>query len=137
MEGDDSDIGSTSYDDDLSSQPGGGRGHGFGSSGASVLDDRRSVKACDACHKAKAKCSGDGAAPCPSCVKRGLSCVYSAAKKRGPKTGALKALQEEVAVLRNQLKSVQYHGGGGGHGGHGSGSGGAHGHGRDGARGSK
>lgn len=39
-------------------------------------------------------------------MKRGVQCYYAAAKKRGPKTGAIKVLQAEVATLRAQLKAI-------------------------------
>lgn len=60
-------------------------------------------KACDPCFRGKIKCTGDGTHPCPTCKKKGVTCVYLAPKKRGPKTGALRALQEEVDLLRAQL----------------------------------
>jgi hypothetical protein len=88
---------------------GGGGGGGGGSTsggGASGAVDNRTARACDACHRAKSRCLGDGVTACATCVKKGLDCVYSEQKKRGPKTGALKALQEEVAALKAQLKSA-------------------------------
>jgi hypothetical protein len=76
--------------------------YGTGSRGTSVAGDRV-ARACDACHRAKARCGGDGVHPCPACSRKGAPCVYSEAKKRGPKTGALKALQLEVLQLRAAL----------------------------------
>jgi hypothetical protein len=77
--------------------------------GSVAGDVDRSVKACDACHRAKSRCGGDGYSPCPACERRGIQCVYSAAKKRGPKSGALAELKAEVAALRAQLAAQQHH----------------------------
>jgi hypothetical protein len=43
---------------------------------------QRVSNACDACKAARCKCNGDS--PCDGCTKRGLSCVYTANRKRGP-----------------------------------------------------
>jgi hypothetical protein len=62
--------------------------------------------ACEFCHKRKAKCKGDGEKPCPTCVARGIQCVYPPPKKRGPKRGALKALQSRVRDLEHVLRKI-------------------------------
>ena len=63
-------------------------------------------KACDPCFKGKIKCKGDGIHSCPTCEKKGIECIYLAPKKRGPKSGALRALQEEVELLKTQLAEL-------------------------------
>lgn len=68
-------------------------------------NETRTTRACEACHRAKAKCQGDGIVPCSSCIRRNIECVYVEQKKRGPKTGALKALQVELNTLRAALKT--------------------------------
>ncbi|GBG28001.1 dCTP pyrophosphatase 1 [Hondaea fermentalgiana] len=40
---------------------------------------------CDMCTQIKVKCSGE--TPCKRCAKKGLECVYSLSKKRGPPKG--------------------------------------------------
>jgi hypothetical protein len=86
-------------------------GAGSQRGGSSVMGDSRVLKACGACHRAKSKC--DGGNPCASCKRRGIDCVYFEQRKRGPKTGALRQLQEEVASLRAQLKAQSAPGGAG------------------------
>ena len=44
-----------------------------------------------------------GGTACQTCSRRGLPCTFSEPKKRGPKSGALAALQQEVNALRAQL----------------------------------
>lgn len=75
--------------------------------------ENRTVRACEGCHRSKSKCINDGlgTTPCQACARKGIECVYLEQKKRGPKTGALKQLQEEVAALRQQLKQVTTQGG--------------------------
>jgi len=47
-----------------------------------VTEDRQRVpRACDACRKKKARCTGT--LPCPPCEKRKLRCTYDMAYKRG------------------------------------------------------
>lgn len=42
-----------------------------------------SKAACDSCRSRKKKC--DGLSPCALCCQRGIECVFTAARKRGPK----------------------------------------------------
>mmetsp|Transcript_9538 Transcript_9538/g.18844 ORF Transcript_9538/g.18844 Transcript_9538/m.18844 type:complete len:268 (+) Transcript_9538:553-1356(+) len=51
--------------------------------GNSVTSVRKT--SCDMCTQIKVKCSGE--TPCKRCAKKGLECVYSFSKKRGPPKG--------------------------------------------------
>lgn len=68
----------------------------------------RTIRACEACHKSKCKCINDGTAenPCTNCFKKGIPCVYKEAKKRGPRPGMMKALQDIVDELQSKLDDV-------------------------------
>jgi ribosomal protein L37AE/L43A len=70
------------------------------------MSSNRTAKACDSCHRSKARCGGDGIHACTACSRKGLECVYSMAKKRGPKSGALRAMQDEIEALRNQVRTL-------------------------------
>ena len=72
----------------------------------------RAQRACENCRKLKARCFGDGVNACNSCARKGVECVYSQHKKRGPKGGVLTALRAELEQLREAVK--RGHGGGGG-----------------------
>jgi hypothetical protein len=67
-------------------------------------------KACDNCKRTHTKCSGDHPI-CLQCQKRGAACVYSVARRRGPRSGQLRELQDQVKtlneVVRNQKVALQ------------------------------
>lgn len=74
----------------------------------SLSMQERTIRACEACHRSKCKCINDGTGdtPCVNCFKKGIPCVYKEAKKRGPRPGMVKALQEMVDELQYQLEDV-------------------------------
>lgn len=54
-----------------------------------------SKRACDACHRRKVKCIGDGPKACKNCTSAGLSCTYNAIpQKKGPKGSRAKVISE-------------------------------------------
>lgn len=69
-------------------------------------------RACDACHRRKVKCIGDGTRPCKNCTSAGLTCTYNAIpQKKGPKGSRAKVISElrenqrqsQLAAKRNAL----------------------------------
>lgn len=55
-------------------------------------------RACDACHRRKVKCIGDGTRTCKNCQSAGLTCTYNAIpQKKGPK-GGCDETTERIAV---------------------------------------
>ncbi len=68
-------------------------------------DGQTGRAACDNCKKYHSRCSGD-TPTCVQCSKRKIACVYSPQKKRGPKSGQLKQLQDQVQLL-NEVIRVQ------------------------------
>jgi len=69
-------------------------------------------RACDACHRRKVKCIGDGTRPCKNCTSAGLTCTYNAIpQKKGPKGSRAKVISELRENQRQtQLAAVQRHG---------------------------
>ncbi|KAL2357059.1 hypothetical protein BJ546DRAFT_427073 [Cryomyces antarcticus] len=60
-------------------------------------------RACDACHRRKVKCIGDGTRPCKNCTAAGLTCTYNAIpQKKGPKGSRAKVISE---LRENQRQS--------------------------------
>ncbi|KAK3675367.1 hypothetical protein LTR78_004877 [Recurvomyces mirabilis] len=60
-------------------------------------------RACDACHRRKVKCIGDGTKPCKNCTSAGLTCTYNAIpQKKGPKGSRAKVISE---LRENQRQS--------------------------------
>lgn len=52
-------------------------------------------RACDACHRRKVKCIGDGMRPCKNCTSAGLCCTFNAIpQKKGPKGSRAKVISE-------------------------------------------
>ncbi|OQO12691.1 hypothetical protein B0A48_02154 [Cryoendolithus antarcticus] len=61
-------------------------------------------RACDACHRRKVKCIGDGAKACKNCTSSGLTCTYNAIpQKKGPKGSRAKVITE----LRENQRQTQ------------------------------
>lgn len=61
-------------------------------------------RACDACHRRKVKCIGDGTRPCKNCTSAGLTCTYNAIpQKKGPKGSRAKVISE----LRETQRQTQ------------------------------
>ena len=62
-------------------------------------------RACDACHRRKVKCVGDGTAPCRNCEAAGLTCNYNTVpQKKGPKGSRAKVISElRETQRRSQL----------------------------------
>jgi hypothetical protein len=52
----------------------------------------------------QARCAGDGTNACPSCLRKGIECIYLPPRKRGPKSGQLRNLMAEVETLRGVLQ---------------------------------
>jgi hypothetical protein len=69
-------------------------------------------RACDACHRRKVKCIGDGSRPCKNCTSAGLTCTYNAIpQKKGPKGSRAKVISELRETQRqSQLAAAQQHG---------------------------
>ncbi|KAK5111124.1 hypothetical protein LTR62_005323 [Meristemomyces frigidus] len=60
-------------------------------------------RACDACHRRKVKCIGDGTKPCKNCTSASLTCTYNAIpQKKGPKGSRAKVISE---LRENQRQS--------------------------------
>ncbi|KAL9655666.1 hypothetical protein ABK040_002326 [Willaertia magna] len=66
---------------------------------------KKSTRACEACRKHHRKC--DGQTPCQTCHSKGIKCVYTERKKRGPKNEANKKLKLELEQLREELQKVE------------------------------
>ena len=69
-------------------------------------------RACDACHRRKIKCIGDGSMPCRNCASAGLRCTFNAVpQKKGPKGSRAKVISElrETQQRKPQLE-VKGHG---------------------------
>lgn len=66
-------------------------------------------RACDACHRRKIKCIGDGNRPCKNCSSSGLTCTYNAIpQKKGPKGSRAKVISELRETQRqSQLTAAQ------------------------------
>ncbi|EFC42612.1 predicted protein [Naegleria gruberi] len=62
---------------------------------------KKSTRACEACRRHHRKC--DGGSPCQTCSGKGISCVYTERKKRGPKNEATKLLKKEIEELKEKL----------------------------------
>ena len=70
------------------------------------------VLACEQCSKKKVKCDGkttvtaQGKRPeCSACVRNGADCIFpELSKKRGPRAGYFKSLEERLATLENKLR---------------------------------
>ncbi|MBE7182341.1 MAG: Zn(II)2Cys6 transcription factor, partial [Terriglobus roseus] len=61
-------------------------------------------RACDACHRRKVKCVGDGSRPCKNCTLASLTCTYNAVpQKKGPKGSRAKVISE----LRQTQRQTQ------------------------------
>ncbi|KAK4931143.1 hypothetical protein LTR66_016062, partial [Elasticomyces elasticus] len=61
-------------------------------------------RACDACHRRKVKCIGDGTRQCKNCTAAGLTCTYNAIpQKKGPKGSRAKVISE----LRETQRQTQ------------------------------
>jgi len=61
-------------------------------------------RACDACHRRKVKCIGDGTRPCKNCTSAGLTCTFNAIpQKKGPKGSRAKVISE----LRETQRQTQ------------------------------
>lgn len=69
-------------------------------------------RACDACHRRKVKCIGDGSRPCKNCTSAGLTCTYNAIpQKKGPKGSRAKVISELRENQRqSQLAAAAQHG---------------------------
>lgn len=66
----------------------------------------RVSRACVSCAEQRKKCSGES--PCSNCVRRGCTCVFEAAKRRGPKPGERTArLEAELASLREEVSALK------------------------------
>ncbi|KAI9695164.1 MAG: hypothetical protein M1820_008870 [Bogoriella megaspora] len=64
-------------------------------SSASPTSSAPAKRACDACHRRKVKCIGDGSSPCKNCASAGLQCTYNAVpQKKGPKGSRAKVISE-------------------------------------------
>ncbi|KAK5676497.1 hypothetical protein LTS10_010798 [Elasticomyces elasticus] len=66
-------------------------------------------RACDACHRRKVKCIGDGTRPCRNCTAAGLTCTFNAIpQKKGPKGSRAKVISELRETQRQtQLVAAQ------------------------------
>lgn len=66
-------------------------------------------RACDACHRRKIKCIGDGSMPCRNCASAGLRCTFNAVpQKKGPKGSRAKVISElRETQQRKSLPSSQ------------------------------
>ncbi|KAJ3342403.1 spermatogenesis associated protein 5 [Gonapodya sp. JEL0774] len=74
---------------------------------AAGIPTRRKSKACDACHRLKAKCAGDQ--PCQRCSGLGEQCTYDRpSRRRGPKVApelsASKRLKSLEALVRERTQ---------------------------------
>lgn len=66
-------------------------------------------RACDACHRRKVKCIGDGTRPCKNCNSAGLTCTYNAIpQKKGPKGSRAKVISE-LRETQRQSQLVAKH----------------------------
>nr|POE77600.1 putative sucrose utilization protein suc1 [Quercus suber] len=68
-------------------------------------------RACDACHRRKVKCIGDGTRPCKNCTSAGLTCTYNAIpQKKGPKGSRAKVISELRETQRQTQLAAHHHG---------------------------
>ncbi|KAH9826854.1 putative sucrose utilization protein SUC1 [Teratosphaeria destructans] len=68
-------------------------------------------RACDACHRRKVKCIGDGTRPCKNCTSAGLTCTYNAIpQKKGPKGSRAKVISELRETQRQTQLAARRHG---------------------------
>ncbi|KAF2211497.1 hypothetical protein CERZMDRAFT_112587 [Cercospora zeae-maydis SCOH1-5] len=68
-------------------------------------------RACDACHRRKVKCIGDGTRPCKNCTSAGLTCTYNAIpQKKGPKGSRAKVISELRETQRQSQLAARRHG---------------------------
>ncbi|GAB1739500.1 hypothetical protein D0862_08902 [Hortaea werneckii] len=68
-------------------------------------------RACDACHRRKVKCIGDGTKACKNCTSAGLTCTYNAIpQKKGPKGSRAKVISELRENQRQTHLAAQRHG---------------------------
>jgi len=68
-------------------------------------------RACDACHRRKVKCIGDGTKACKNCMSAGLTCTYNAIpQKKGPKGSRAKVISELRETQRQSHVVAQRHG---------------------------
>jgi hypothetical protein len=68
-------------------------------------------RACDACHRRKVKCIGDGTRPCKNCTSAGLTCTYNAIpQKKGPKGSRAKVISELRETQRQTQMAAYRHG---------------------------
>ncbi|KAK3111103.1 hypothetical protein LTR53_013985 [Teratosphaeriaceae sp. CCFEE 6253] len=66
-------------------------------------------RACDACHRRKVKCIGDGSRPCKNCTSAALTCTYNAVpQKKGPKGSRAKVISE-LRETQRQTQLVAAH----------------------------
>ncbi|KAJ8604940.1 hypothetical protein MRB53_041616 [Persea americana] len=77
-------------------------------------------RACDACHRRKVRCIGNGAyLPCKNCAQAGLRCTYDAIpQKKGPKGSRAKVITELRETQRKTVPMPQHAPGFGEVGGH-------------------
>lgn len=81
------------------------------SSGATAPTSTPVKRACDACHRRKVKCIGDGTRPCKNCTSAGLTCTYNAIpQKKGPKGSRAKVISELRETQRQSQLAKQRHG---------------------------
>ncbi|KAF1827297.1 uncharacterized protein K489DRAFT_289958, partial [Dissoconium aciculare CBS 342.82] len=66
-------------------------------------------RACDACHRRKVRCIGDGSRPCKNCSSAGLTCTYNAIpQKKGPKGSRAKVISELRETQRQSQMIVKH-----------------------------
>ncbi|KXT08232.1 hypothetical protein AC579_1297 [Pseudocercospora musae] len=80
------------------------------SSSSSAAPSTTAKRACDACHRRKVKCIGDGTRPCKNCTSAGLTCTYNAIpQKKGPKGSRAKVISELRETQRqSQLAAKRF-----------------------------
>ncbi|KAK4636201.1 putative sucrose utilization protein SUC1 [Fulvia fulva] len=68
-------------------------------------------RACDACHRRKVRCIGDGTRPCKNCTSAGLTCTYNAIpQKKGPKGSRAKVISELRETQRQSQLAAKRNG---------------------------
>ncbi|KAF7195481.1 putative sucrose utilization protein SUC1, partial [Pseudocercospora fuligena] len=81
------------------------------SSSSSAAPSTTAKRACDACHRRKVKCIGDGTRPCKNCTSAGLTCTYNAIpQKKGPKGSRAKVISELRETQRQSQLAAKRHG---------------------------
>lgn len=81
------------------------------SSSTSAAPSTTAKRACDACHRRKVKCIGDGTRPCKNCTSAGLTCTYNAVpQKKGPKGSRAKVISELRETQRQSQLAAKRHG---------------------------